>query len=115
MDPVLGSIIGGATVALITGGLAWWQTRDVESERSKVAANTSAMETVKIQIDGWDRLADSYRQEISRLNAALAEERAIAEAFASKADRLEGELHESRGEVEFCRTHHRPQEVPGEG
>lgn len=108
MDPAIGGIVGGALVAIIAGWFALRQTRTVEAEKAKANSNTQAMESVKVQIDGWDRLADSYRLEIDRLNHALAEERSIAEAFAGKADRLERELRDTRAEVEFCRTHHRP-------
>lgn len=106
MDPVLGSVIGAALAALIAGGFAIRQTRILESERSKAASNTTAIESTRVQIDGWDRLTNSYRQEITRLQEALGEERAIAEAFARKADRLERERDGFRREVEFCRTNH---------
>lgn len=108
MDPALAGIIGGAVVALIAGGFALLQTQAVAKAKAKADENTRQMESVKVQIDGWDRLHDAYRQEITRLGHALGEERAIAEAFAAKADRLERELRDTRTEVEWCRTNHRP-------
>lgn len=106
MDPVLGSIIGGAMVALIAGVFGIRQARVLESERSKAAANTAAIDTIRVQVEGWKSLDEAHRaeldrkdHEIERLQHAVAEERAVAEAFSAKVDRL----HE---EVEFCRTHH---------
>jgi chromosome segregation ATPase len=99
MDPAFGGIVGTSLVAVIAGWFALRQTRTVTQEQARANQNTQAMETVKVQIDGWDRLTDSYRTEIGRLTEALVTERATTA-------RLREERRELRRRLEHCRTHH---------
>ncbi len=101
MDPVLGGIIGTAVVAAITGGVALYQTRVVEKGRVAAAANTTVMEGVKVQMDGWERLDDAKNAEIVRLTGLI-------EALAADNDRLTRQHKADRIEIEFCRTNHPP-------
>lgn len=106
MDPVLAAAVFAAAAAIIGAGFGLRGTVLVERTKATAVNNTNAMETVKVQIDGWDRLTDSYRQEITRLTGALAEERVVGEAFSRRIDQLEADLRSARRDLEHCRTHH---------
>ena len=106
MDPVLAAAVFAAAAAIVGAGFGLRGTVLVERTKTTALNNTNAMETVKVQIDGWDRLTDSYRHEISRLTNALTEERVVAEAFAKRTAQLEHDLRAALHDVEFCRTHH---------
>lgn len=89
MEPIVwGSIIGGIP-ALVGAILMYRATRTT-------AKGTETIETVKVQLDGWERLHNADLTEQDRLKAALAEERAVSMAFAAKADRLQVEVDELR-------------------
>lgn len=92
MDPALGGIIGGAVVALIAGLFALKQTRTVEAEKAKAAANTLQVESVKVTVESWRELDVAHRSEIARLNAALLEERAVNTALSQQNERLQREV-----------------------
>lgn len=101
MDPTLGGVLGVTLGAFIAGAWAWRQTRAVEAGKAAAEANTTAMESVKVQIDGWDRLADSYRTELDR------KDRVITTLEAAN-DRLNQQHRLDRVEIEFCRANHPP-------
>lgn len=90
MGAALGGIIGTALVAVIAGLFALKQARTVADQQEKAHQNTAAMELVKVQIDGWDRLNESHQAEIVRLTETVARLRAELEAI-----RLERSLDDS--------------------
>lgn len=95
MDPV----VAAATVAAV-GGLA----TAVVARRS-----TQKIDGVKVQLDAWPQLYRTVVAELQREQDArrhdVADERAIAEAFAQKADRLERERDGALEALRRCREH----------
>lgn len=93
MDPV----VAAALVAAV-GGLA----TTVVARRS-----TQKLDGVKVQLDAWPSLYQTVVAELDREREArrhdVAEERAIAEAFAQKADRLERERDGALEALRECR------------
>lgn len=82
----------GGVAAIIGSVLLYRATRST-------AKGTETIEGVKVVIDGYDRLHDAEVAENERLRAALIEERAVSQTFATKADRLEAENVELRARL----------------
>lgn len=92
MNPtVWGPLIGGAATTV-----GAWLMFKAQRATSK---GTEKIETVKVQMDGWERLHHADITEQDRLKAALVEERAVSQAIAAKADRLEVENTELRARL----------------
>lgn len=108
MNGTIWAVIITASLGLVGSLAAVRQARAAEADKVIVARNTNEIEMTKVQIDGWHRFVESYRVENERLNAAVKEERAIAESFAAKADRLAEENRQLQAEVVYCRTNHHP-------
>lgn len=92
MDPAIwGPLIGGIAAAF--GSVMLFK-----ATRS-TAKGTEAIESVKVQMDGWERLHKADITEQDRLKAALIEERAVSQTFSTKAERLEAENAELRARL----------------
>lgn len=92
MDPAIwGPLIGGAAAAF--GSVMLYKASRT------TAKGTETIETVKVVVDGFERLHGADLAENDRLSKALVEERAVSQAFAAKADRLEVENAELRARL----------------
>jgi hypothetical protein len=104
MDPLIWGPLVGGVPATIGAVLLYKATRST-------AKGTEQIETVKVQIDGWERLHNADLVEQDRLKLALVEERAVSQAFAVKADRLQLENDELRALLALAEQENR--ERPG--
>jgi len=86
MDPALGGIIGGSLVALIAGLFALRQTRIIEGQKAEAQTKTEAIDSVRLQVEGWARLDAAHQVELARKDQTI--------------KRL-------RADLAHCRQHHR--------
>lgn len=96
MDPIVAAAIVTAIGGLGTALIARRLHAQAEEAKAEAVQTTNELQGMSIQLEGWPKLYQAAVADIDRLKADVAEERAIAEAFDTKARRLEAELAEER-------------------
>lgn len=95
MDPLVAAALVTAVGAFATALVARHLSSDAAEAKAEADQTTNELAGVKIQLDAWPSLYQSIAAELEREKTArqhdVAEERAIAESFAAKADRLQRE------------------------
>lgn len=103
MDPLVAAAIvtaiGGFGTALIAKRLS----NDAAEAKEEADKTTLELTGVKIQLDAWPSLYQSVVAELERSRADVREERAVAETFAARADRLQRERDEALDEAALWR------------
>lgn len=109
MDPIVAAAIVAAIGSFATAIVARRSTQRQERAKAEAEETSNELAGVKIQLDAWPALYRVVVEELEREREArrhdVAEERAIAEAFAAKADRLEQERDGALDALRDCREH----------